>query len=192
MGKYLVLNETDGDYYQKDAVDTSDGAADAGEIPELNADGHLDPSILNAATSGADIVVMTGPGGRLDESLMPVGIGNDAVEIEASEALSANDVINIHIVTGNFRARRADASNGRMAHGYVAQSYALGEQALVYREGTNEGVSGLTGPRVWLAAAPGAVTSTPVTTPGQIQQEVGSAHSATAFYFQRGRVTHLV
>lgn len=192
MTKYLQLNETDGEVYEKSTVETSDGAADADEIPALNPDGVLDPSLLNAATSGAEVVVMTLPSGRLDQSIMPVGIGVDAVNIEASEALSANDTVNIHFVTGAARVRRADASNGRTAHGYVTQSCLVGEQVLVYREGTNAGVAGLTGPKVYLGAAPGSSVSTPPVGDGVIQQLIGTAHAADAYYFSASRPVHLI
>lgn len=44
--KFLTLNTTDGEYYEGSAVAASAGAADAGKIPALGADGRLDASLV--------------------------------------------------------------------------------------------------------------------------------------------------
>lgn len=49
--------------------------------------------------------------GRLDSSVMPVGIGADTATIQTSEALASGDYVNIHDdVAGAFRVRKADAT----------------------------------------------------------------------------------
>lgn len=178
-----VATIVDGDVVGQLAVSTSAGAADVGRIPELNADGELDPTIVGGATTGNNVVLMTGPTGRIDESVMPVGFGTDAKTIEASEDLSAGNLINIHMVGPDFFVRRADASNGRAAHGYVLNAFLQGEQALVYREGTNNQVNGLTSPKVYLGLTPGSVTSTAPNASGQLLQRVGTADEESSFYF---------
>lgn len=214
--KYLYQNEIDGEQYEREAVDESAGAGDAGELVALGADGVLDDSIINAGLTGPeivlktgpdgliddavmnagltgpDIVVKTGPTGRLDMAIMPVGLGIDITVLEASENLAAGNVVNVHYDGGAFKVRRADASNNRPADGFVQDAFAVGEMAAVYREGTNAGVSGLAGPRVFLATTPGQATTTAPTGAGVIQQQIGSPNSATSFYFSRGKPVHLV
>ena len=189
--KYLYQDLIEGEQYEREAVDMSDGAADAGEIVALNDQGILDPTIMNAALTGNDVVVMTNPVGRLDMAIMPVGLGLDITELEASEDLTGGDLVNIHFDTGVFKVRRASASNNRPANGFVEGAVTTGEIAQIYREGTNAGVSGLTAPKVFLSITPGGVTSAAPTGTGVIQQCVGVAHAPTAFYFESGKVTHL-
>lgn len=190
--KFLVIDQTDGDYYEHEALEESAGAADAGEVPALNEDGILDDSIMNAATSGPDVVLKTGPTGRIGMEVLPVGIGLDTGVLEVSEALTSGDVINIFVDGSTFKIRRASASNNRPADGYVEENYAQGEQGRFYREGSNAQVTGLTSPKVFLSATPGKATSTPPTGSGVIQQPIGEASSATAFFFRRGKPTHLI
>lgn len=188
--KFVVLRP-DGEFAEQAAIDTSAGAADAGKIAELDASGVLDPSVLNAATSGVSKVLMTDGSGRIDLSVLPPGVGLDTANIEAGEGLSAGNLVNLYVSGGAFRVRRADASAGRPAHGYVLQAYNLGEIAQVYNEGSNTQVAGLTGERVFLSTTPGGVTNTPPSVAGQIVQRVGTAYSATAFYFTQGRAIYL-
>lgn len=57
--------------------------------------------------------------------------------------------------------------------------------ALVYLEGRNTQLSGLTpGAALFLSTTPGAVTSTPPSTPGNVVQNVGYAYSATSMNFE--------
>lgn len=139
---------------------TQGGVPNAGRIPELNAQGQLDPS------------------------MMPSGIGADTQVFQASEALAAGDLVNIHSVGGEFRVRKADASSGvsRKATGYVKESVASGSNATVFFEGTNDQLTGLTPGNVFLSPTqPGRVTQTVPTTAGHIVQRVGYAISATAY-----------
>lgn len=190
--KFLIHDRIEGEHYEHEAVEVSDGAADAGEIPALNADGILDDSIMGAALSGADVVLKTGPTGRIPMEVLPVGVGNDTGTLEVGETLDAGNLINIYVDGAVWKLRRANASNGRSADGYVEDSFAVGEQAPYYREGTNGFVSGLTGKKVFLATTPGGVTSTAPTGAGVIQQPVGEASGATSFFFRRSQPTHLI
>lgn len=188
--RYLIYEN--GDFVERFARPKSGGVADAEEIPELGPDGILDPTILGASTTGPSIVLMTLPTGRIAQDVMPVGLGLDASSIVTSEGVTAGNLVNIHMVGSDFLVRRADAAAGRAAHGYVVDSFVQGEMALVFREGTNDQVSGLTGVRLFLSATvPGAVTSVPPTGAGVIVQPVGTAHSTSAFYFLQGRATIL-
>lgn len=143
-------------------VQTSAGAANAGDIPALD------------------------DTGRLDASMMPTGIGADTAVVQASEALAAGDYVNVWSSAGSFRVRKADAStSGKEAHGFVLSAVASGANATVYFEATNTQVTGQTPGPVWLSAAtPGAGTSAAPTGTGNVQQRIGFATSATAVNFQ--------
>lgn len=141
---------------EKEATVTSAGAGDAGEIVALDA------------------------AGKLDNSVLPTGIGADTAEITASEDLAAGDMVNIHDVTGAFRVRKADASAvGTQAHGFVLAAVTSGQNATVYFEGSNTQKTGLTPAVHYLSETAGAVTTTAPTTSGAIVQKVGVATSAT-------------
>ena len=146
---------------QLEARTTSAGAADAGKIPALDSSG------------------------KLDESMMPAGIGADTQILMASEALSAGNFVNIWSDTGTAKVRLADNSNGRPADGYVLEAVSSAADATVYPlDGTNSELSGLTpGAEYWLGTA-GGVTATPLDeadagNTNKISQYLGKAKSAT-------------
>jgi hypothetical protein len=159
MAKYI--EQVAGKLQEKSGLATSAGVADAGKIPQLD---------------GA---------GRLDTSLMPVGIGADTQVIVASEALAAGDFVNLHNATG-AKVRKADAATpGKEAHGFVMAAVASAGNATVYFEGTNTQVAGQTPGLVFLSATtPGQATTTAPSTAGQIVQQIGLATSATTINFQ--------
>ena len=168
---------------------TSAGAGDSGKIPALNASGILDDTIINAsATSSANKIVKMDGTGRIASGLLPTGIGADTVDVIASEALAAGDVVNIYNNSSVANCRKADGStSGKEAHGFVLASYASGATATIYFEGTNTQATSLTPGRQYLSAAiPGKSTTTPPSAAGQVVQTVGFATSATAFNFQSG------
>lgn len=195
---------------------TSAGAGDADRFPALNASGILDDTITNAsATSAANkLAKMNGSGvlalgvingvttsagagdaskvvaldaaGRIDSTMMPVGIGADTATITTSEALSAGDLINIHNSTG-AKVRKADATTaGKEAHGFVMAGFGSATSATVYFEGTNTGVTGLTPGPQFLSTTPGLATATAPSAAGNIVQRVGIASAATALNFEGG------
>ncbi len=216
MPQKLIKNVA-GQLTEETTVNTSAGVGSAGKVPELNASGVLDDTILNAATSGVSKVLKTdgtgkiaagvlnsattsaGAGdagkvvtldgsGRLDSTVLPVGIGADTAAIVASEALSAGDFVNVHNSTG-ARVRKADASTtGKKAMGFVLTAVASGATATVYFEGTNTAVTGQTPGEVYLDPLnPGKATTTLPTTAGQVQQILGFATSATSINFEPER-----
>jgi hypothetical protein len=97
--------------------------------------------------------------------------------LAATEALSANNLVNIH--SGGMR--KADKTLNREAHGYVVAAVPVGAYAAPQFDGKIVG-SGLTPGLVYLGAA-GAVTSTPATST-DMHQQVGAALSATEWDFQ--------
>lgn len=188
--KKFIKNNA-GNLAEEAALTTSAGAADADKIPALNASGVLDASITNAKDTSAGAadagkLAMLDANGRLDSTMMPVGIGADTASIQASEALAAGDLVNIHDSSG-ARVRKADAASGKQVHGFVLAAAASGAMATVYFEGTNNQVTGMTPGDVFLSATtPGLATGAAPTGSGQLVQNVGVAISATAINFEAG------
>jgi hypothetical protein len=173
------------------ALTTTAGAADADRIPALNASGVLDSSLLNGTvtSTGAPSAGKTpilDPTGRLDASTMPVGIAPETGSITASEALADGDFVNIWNNGGTPNVRKADASTtGKEAHGYVLAAVASSGTALVYFEGANTHLTGMTaGPRFLSSTTPGGTQGTAPTGSGQIVQNLGIAYSATVLTFE--------
>jgi hypothetical protein len=157
--KYLYNNA--GTITEKAAIQTSAGAGDAGKIPALDA------------------------AGRLDLGMMPTGIGPDTASIQASEALSAGDLVNVHNVSGAARVRKADATTaGKEAHGFVLAAVSSGANGTVYFEGTDTAVTGLTPGVAFLSTTPGQATATAPSGAGNVVQRVGFVTAATALNFQ--------
>ena len=154
--KFLQL--VNGKKALREAKDASAGAGDAGELVALDAEGKIDQSMLR------DI---------------------DNLVVVASEGLSAGDYINLWDDLGTVKARKADNSNGRDAHGYVTETVIAAANVTVFFEGANTNLAGLTpGERVYLGIT-GDVTQTPLDpndagNAGKIHQLLGYAVSATA------------
>jgi hypothetical protein len=185
--KYLKI--ASGVIGEETAVATSAGAADDGKIPALNTSGVLDSTIVNSKTTSAGagdsgkLPALDGSG-RLDNSFMPVGIGADSAAISTSETLAAGDLVNIWDSTG-AKVRKADATTaGKEAHGFVLSAFTHPTTATVYFEGSNTAVSGLTPGKQFLSTTAGAATATPPSSPGNVNQVVGFATSATTLNFQ--------
>ena len=142
------------------ATEVSTGAAEAGDIPRLDSTG------------------------RLDNSLLPVGIGADTKMLVATEALSAGDYVNIFDDAGTASVRLADRTNGRRAHGFVNDAVAVAAVGEVFFEGPNTGLTGLTVGTQYFLGAAGAVEETPTTTSGEILQCLGVACSTTEIAFE--------
>jgi hypothetical protein len=183
------VKESAGQLAEEAALTTSAGAGDAQKIPALNANGILDLTIVNGkvisagAGDSGKLAALDGAG-RLDSSVLPVGIGADTQSIQASENLSAGDIVNIWNNTG-ARVRKADATTaGKEAHGFVLSAVTSGANATVYFEGSNTSVTGLTPGVLFLATTAGGVTATAPSTSGNIAQRVGFATGATTMNFQ--------
>lgn len=157
--KYIYMNA--GTLTEKVSNQTSAGAGDAGKIVALDSTG------------------------RISDTMLPVGIGADTASITASESLTAGDLVNVHNSSGP-KVRKADASvAGKEAHGYVIEAVLSSGTALVYFEGPNPQVSGLTpGVQYLSATVPGGTTTTAPTGSGQVVQRVGIATSATNLNFE--------
>lgn len=146
---------------EKEATVVSAGAGDAGELVALDGTG------------------------RLDESVLPVGLGADTAQLTASEALAAGDFINVHDVGGAFRMRKADAANARPAHGFVLAGVLNAAIGTAHFEGTNTQVAAMTPGRVFLSdVTPGGAQAAAPAGAGEIVQELGVATSATTIKFE--------
>ena len=156
--KYFKNNS--GTLTEEAAIQSSSGAGDAGKIIALD-------------TSG-----------RIDNSMMPVGIGADTQSVTASEDLAAGDFVNVYNSSG-AKCRKADASTaGKEASGFVLAGVTSGNSATIYFEGTNTQVTGMTPGTVFLSTTPGIATSTAPSASGNVVQRIGFATSATTINFQ--------
>jgi hypothetical protein len=140
------------------------------------------PNVASAGASSAGNLVQLDANGRLDSTVLPAGVGADAISVVTTEALAAGAIVNI--VTAGAR-NASNASSATEAVGYVTAAFASGATATVFKEGTVTGLSGLTvgstyylgtgGALVLAAAAPSAV--------GTIIQIIGKAVTATSVDF---------
>lgn len=152
--KYIELNA--GKLKQKQATIISTGAPNDGDLVALDSTGKLDPTVL------------------------PIGVGPDVAVLLASENIGAGKYVNIWDDAGTPKARLADNSNGRDAHGFLKDAVTSGNNATVYFEGPNDDLSGLTpGARQYLGTAGGVTETPPVSPAANISQFVGIAVSAT-------------
>ena len=159
--KYLSNNA--GQIQEVVSVNTSAGGADANKIIALNASGKIDASMLLAT----DV--------------------EDAYMATASENLAAGDNINVWNDGGSPKVRLADNSNNRPAHGFLKAAILLGATGLVYKEGTNDQLTGLAPGTVYFLGTAGGTTATAPTGTGVIVQRIGIAYSTTDLDFERAQ-----
>ena len=140
----------------------------------------------SAGAGNAGDLVSLDNSGRIDNSMMPVGIGADTATITASETLAAGDWVNVWNNSG-AKVRKADATTaGKEAHGFVLAAVTSGNPATVYFEGTNTQVTGQTPGPVYLQTTAGTGGPTAPSASGNLVQQVGVALSATSVNFERG------
>jgi hypothetical protein len=159
--KYLALIA--GKLKEVFAIQTSAGAADAGKIIALDSTGRVDPT------------------------MMPVGIGAEAITATATEALTAGNFVNVYNNAGAIGVRKADATtNAKPANGFVLIGVANAAVATVYLiSQTNTALTGLTaGAEYWLSTTPGGVITTAPAAAGNLVQFLGFAASATSLVFE--------
>jgi hypothetical protein len=154
----------------------------AGVISELEA------LVQSAGAGDAGKVVALDPTGKLDVTMMPVGVGPETKSLVAGENLAAGNLINIYNDGGTVKARKADATTaGKEANGFVLSAFAIGVSALVYLWGLNTQLSALTGGSIYyLSTTAGAVTDTSPSGSGNVVQRVGRATAATELNFEPG------
>lgn len=131
---------------------TVGGAANANNVPALNANGQL------------------------DVTMMPTGIGPDTQVLPATEAISAGALVNIFTNSGAISVRNADGSTtGKQADGFVLASVTSGTNATVYLSGLNTAATGTTtAGLVYLSETNvGQISATGATVAGHTYQQVG-------------------
>ena len=143
---------------------------------------------VNASAGAGDAakLVQLDGAGKLDASLMPVGMGADVLAMVASESLSAGDFVNCWDSSGTMKARKADATvSGKEADGFVLDAVTSGQTATVYFEGRNTSLSGLTlGGRYYLSATAGGASATAPSGSGNVVQYLGRATTTSSLVFE--------
>lgn len=142
--------------------------------------------VIASVTSTANGIVAMDATGRIDSSVLPVGIGAEVITAVASEALTAGDFVNIYNNAGALGARKADATtNSKPAHGFVLANVANAGTATIYVPSQiNTAVTGLTiGSDYYLSTTPGTLTTTAPSGAGNIVQFIGRASKATEITF---------
>jgi hypothetical protein len=152
--KFVDINAA-GRIRERTPIDTSTGAADAGKLVKLAANGKFSTTVIP---------------------------GINVTDIIAFEALSANDAIHIFDDAGVGKMRKANAATGLQAHGFVPAAVGAGISGRAQLDDqVLSGFVGLTiGAQYFLSdVTAGAITATPPTTSGYLLQSVGVARSAT-------------
>lgn len=164
MGTQNVLkrNSATGGLIEETTVESSAGAGDDGKLVSLDATG------------------------RLNNNMMPTGIGQASFVLDASEALSAGDFVNI-FWTGSVRqVRKADASNGFRADGFVTAAVVISTAATVFYGDQNDQLASLNQDDIYFLGDAGAVTNTAPSTSGDIVQYLGKPVSDTSLIVEIG------
>ena len=160
--KYLENNA--GQIREAISANSSAGGADANKLVALNASGKIDSTML-LATDTEDTF---------------------SIVVDAGVTLSAGDNVNIYDNAG-AKARLADNSNNRPAHGFVKAGYAAASTAIIYKEGTNDQLTALTPGVPYFLGTVGNTVATAPTASGAIVQRLGVAFSATDLDFERSQ-----
>lgn len=160
---------------------------EAGLLKEVEA-----TTVSTGAANAGDVVSLDGQG-KLDNSVLPTGIGADTTILPATENLSAGDIVNIYDATGTPSCRKADATTvGKEAVGFVLDAVTSGANATVYFEGTNDQVAGLTvGLQFLDTATAGGITATAPSSSGNVVQRVGFATAAISLNVEFGQPIEL-
>jgi len=126
---------------------------------------EVEGTVVSTGVAEAGDVVALDATGKIDNSLLPTGIGADTKTLVSSENLSAGDFINVFNDGGTEKARKADATTaGKEADGFVLAAVTAPANATVYFEGLN--------------TAPAAT--------GNVYQYLGRAVSDTEIAFEHG------
>lgn len=120
--------------------------------------------------------------GLLDLTMMPTGVGPDTASIVASENLLAGDFVNIWNDGGTPKIRKAIAEDNKLADGFVLSAVTAPAAGLVYFEGRNTALTGLTLAAVYYLSdsAAGTITTTAPSAANKHVQRIGKAYSATS------------
>jgi hypothetical protein len=190
MATTTVADLVAGGLAQKRTVEVSAGAADASKIPNLNASGVLDSSIVNSTVASAGAgssgkLPALDAAGKLDSTVMPAGVGANSLAILTTEVIAAGALVNIWVSSGT-KCRNADGVTGRVAHGFTLAGAGSGAACTVFFGGQITGLTAKTAGAAQFLGAAGAMTETPPTVSGatSISQVIGFADGATTVAFE--------
>ena len=160
---------------------------------------HSNPIILNSAgrvpseiwltvrntykfvlTSSVDVVI-----GTYDNIPAATFDGAPFTSVNATEALTAGNFVNIYSNSGTAAVRKASALDpAKYANGFVLSSVSSGSGATVYSVGINNAVTVTVPGEVWLSdATPGAFVTTPPSASNSIVQPLGTAVPGSGIFF---------
>lgn len=154
------------------------------KVIELNSNGsqlEYAGKSTSAGAGDAGEFVILGAGGKLDLTVLPNGVGADAITAVAGEALAAGDFV---YITAGGSVMKADATTfAKRAMGYVITSVLNAGTATVFFDESNTALTALTaGSKYFLSATAGLATLTAPTTAGQFVQCLGIATSTTSLH----------
>jgi hypothetical protein len=148
--------------------------------------------VTSAGESDTGKVPVLDNSGRLDTTMMPVGIGADTRVVSTSESLSAGSLVNIWNNFGTPAVRKADATvAGKEAHGFVMSSFTHPTTATVYFEGNNTAILGGIPGIAFLSTTPGTITANAPNMQGNIVQKVGIVTGPTSLNVEFGEPVEL-
>ena len=142
-------------------------------------------TIISAGGANANQIPALDATGRLDNSVMPVGISAEVITVIASENIAAGAFVNIFNNAGVLNVRNADNTNNtKPANGFCLTAFLSAAVATVYSiSQRNTQLSSLTIGSDYFLGTVGAITVTPPSTTGNIVQYLGRADSATSIIF---------
>lgn len=143
------------------------------------------PAVVSAGGADANKIVALDATGRLDTSVMPVGISAEVLSVVSSENLAAGDFVNIYSNAGTLNVRKADnTTNGKPANGFVLAAVTSPAAATIYQiSQANTQLSSLTVGSDYFLGTSGGVTTTAPSATGNLVQQLGRANSATSIVF---------
>ena len=135
----------------------------------------------------AGSIVALDESGKIDETMMPTGIGAPTRAFLTSESLSAGDLVNIHDDEGIMKVRKADATDvGKVAHGFVEEAFASGTTATVYFAGEADQTVPDGVRELFLSKTPGKAGTFDAT--AAFRQSVGYSTGPNSFAFAAGEI----
>jgi len=150
------------------------------------------PATSSAGAATAGQVIALNAAGQLDSTMLPAGTGLDTTTAVTSAAISAGQMVNLYNNAGVLTARPADCTTtGSEANAYALSAFGSGVTGTFYLAGNVTGMSGLTPGSIYFLSTVGAVTLTPTSTAGSINQIVGKSLSTTSLAFAPQQYTVL-
>lgn len=147
-------------------------------------DQEVEGTVVGGTPTQAGDLVALGADGKLDQTLLPVGIGADVFVANAFENLAAGAFV--YFRPDGTVANASANAGGNASIGFVLQASTTGQPATVYFEGQNNSLNSLSvGSRYYLSdTVAGGATTTPVSGTGKLHQFLGRAISANTISYE--------